>query len=98
MIRGFFAAIALEVVALFVCAAVVAGVTEKMSARQAGNGLLVFGVIDLLGIAAAVWVYRKLALVWGGANAPTGSLIVLGLAATLIGLVMFFVTMVLLNR
>ena len=51
MIRAFFAAIALEVVALFVCAAVVAGVTEKMSARQAGNGLLVFGVIDLLGIA-----------------------------------------------
>lgn len=98
MIRAFFAAIAMEAVALFLCAAVVAGITEKLSARQAGNGLLIYGAIDLLMIALSVWVYRTLAQAWGGASAPTWSLIALGLAATLTGLVMFFITMVLLNR
>lgn len=98
MIKAFFAAIAMEAVALFLCAAVVAGVTEKMSARQAGNGLLVYGAIDVLTVALAVWVYRMLAVAWGGASAPTWSLILLGLVATLTGLVMFFITLVLLNR
>lgn len=69
-----------------------------MSVQQAGNGLLIFGAVDLLMIGLTVWVYRLLAAAWSGASAPTWSLILMGVAATLVGLMMFFATTVLLNR
>ncbi len=98
MIRAFFSAVVLEVITLLVCAAVVAGVTEKMSARQAGIGLLVFGVIDLVVVSLAIWVYRLLGAHWGGSAPTMWSVVLFAVMATLAGAAVFLVTMVLLNR
>ena len=98
MIRAFFTTMVIEVLVLFFVTAFVAGFTEKMSIRRAEYGLVIFAVIDFLVIGLTIWAYRTFALMWGGASAPIWSVILLGILALLIGVMVFFATVVLLNR
>lgn len=98
MTRAFFMAGAIEIFVLFVSATITAGVTERMTVTEAGNGLMIFGLIDLLVIGFSAWLYRRLGTVWGGRAVPAWSVVLYCMVALPSGIMMFFATMVLLNR
>ena len=94
-----FALVLMAVVAvLFVGVVVTAGVTEKMSARAAGDALVWMGFGQLLSVAAFVAGFRWLARCWGGAMPPWWSQVLLGVLVAGVAAVLFVVAMVLMNR
>lgn len=99
MIRAFGTAIAAEVAALFLCSAIIAGVTEKMSVRAAGNGLMIFAGITVIAIGLSARLFWRLGAAWGGGKAVSAwALILYCLAALSAGVVMLAAMVVLLNR
>jgi len=98
MIKAFAAALLAALAAWLLALIVTAVLAERMSARQAGNALLLFGLADLAIVAASVWLYRWLGASWGQAPVPTWSLLLFGALAAVAGLAMLLFTMLLLNR
>jgi hypothetical protein len=98
MIKAFATALVAALAAWLLALIVTAVLAERMSARQAGNALLLSGLADLMILAASVWLYRWLGASWGQAPVPTWSLLLFGALAVLAGSGVLLFTMLLLNR
>ena len=98
MIAAFFLTLVAAVFLQFAGMILTAGMSAKWSAAEAGNALMVYGGVELLGIAVSVLFYRWLARKLGGAAPPLWSSLLLAVLLGLTAAVQFLVGMVLMNR
>ncbi len=98
MFRAFFVVIAGEFGTLFICASVIAGLTEHMSVGAAGNGLMIFAGIDIITVGVSVWGFRRLGAAWGNKVPSLWLVVPFGALSGLLGVLMLVAIVVLLNR